>query len=120
MPTVPKMQQKHKNMCRGKKYVKSTCNFGTSGVVLFSGGVPKMHKDLYSSRKAAKKNQDFMGSLIGVSGQQYGKRERGEIPINLDEAMIFSKALETPIQELFPEYFFIEQVPKMHKNEITS
>ncbi|WP_258026114.1 helix-turn-helix domain-containing protein [Staphylococcus aureus] len=52
-----------------------------------------MHKDLYSSRKAAKKNQDFMGSLIGVSGQQYGKRERGEIPINLDEAMIFSKAL---------------------------
>lgn len=74
-----------------------------------------MHKDLYSSRKAAKKNQDFMGSLIGVSGQQYGKRERGEIPINLDEAMIFSKALETPIQELFPEYFFIERVPKMHK-----
>ncbi|HHW9689901.1 TPA: helix-turn-helix transcriptional regulator [Staphylococcus aureus] len=71
-----------------------------------------MHKDLYSSRKAAKKNQDFMGSLIGVSGQQYGKRERGEIPINLDEAMIFSKALETPIQELFPEYFFIERVPK--------
>ncbi|HGZ8161377.1 TPA: helix-turn-helix transcriptional regulator [Staphylococcus aureus] len=74
-----------------------------------------MHKDLYSFRKAAKKNQDFMGSLIGVSGQQYGKRERGEIPINLDEAMIFSKALETPIQELFPEYFFIERVPKMHK-----
>ncbi|KFD30490.1 hypothetical protein [Staphylococcus aureus] len=32
-----------------------------------------MHKDLYSFRKAAKKNQDFMGSLIGVSGQQYGK-----------------------------------------------
>ncbi len=79
-----------------------------------------MHKDLYSFRKAAKKNQDFMGSLIGVSGQQYGKRERGETPINLDEAMIFSKALETPIQELFPEYFFIERVPKMHKNEITS
>ncbi len=87
---------------------------------MFSVGVPKMHKDLYSFRKAAKKNQDFMGSLIGVSGQQYGKRERGEIPINLDEAMIFSKALETPIQELFPEYFFIERVPKMHKNEITS
>ncbi|WP_256625385.1 helix-turn-helix transcriptional regulator [Staphylococcus argenteus] len=120
MPIVPKMQQKHENMCRVKKYVKTTCNFGTSGVVLFSGGVPKMHKDLYSFRKAAKKNQDFMGGLIGVSGQQYGKRERGEIPINLDEAMIFSKALEKPIQELFPEYFFIERVPKMHERKVTS
>ncbi|MCQ1372405.1 helix-turn-helix domain-containing protein [Staphylococcus aureus] len=120
MPTVPKMQQKHKNMCRDKKICKKHLQFWNIRVVLFSGGVPKMHKDLYSFRKAAKKNQDFMGSLIGVSGQQYGKRERGEIPINLDEAMIFSKALETPIQELFPEYFFIERVPKMHKNEITS
>lgn len=85
------------------------------GLVLLSGGVPKMHKDLYSFRKAAKKNQDYMGNLIGVSGQQYGKRERGEIPISLDEAMVFSKALQIPIQELFPEYFFIKQVPKMHK-----
>ncbi|WP_257243253.1 helix-turn-helix domain-containing protein [Staphylococcus xylosus] len=53
--------------------------------------------------------------MIGVSGQQYGKRERGEIPINLDEAMIFSEALKLPIQELFPEYFFVVKVPKMHK-----
>lgn len=79
-----------------------------------------MHKDLYSSRKTAKKNQDYMGNLIGVSGQQYGKRERGEIPISLDEAMIFSKALEIPIQELFPEYFFIKEVPKMHKERQTT
>ncbi|WP_256324362.1 helix-turn-helix transcriptional regulator [Staphylococcus sp. HMSC65H10] len=78
------------------------------GLVLLSGCVPKMHKDLYSSRKTAKKNQDYMGNLIGVSGQQYGKRERGEIPISLDEAMVFSKDLEIPIQELFPEYFFIK------------
>lgn len=48
-------------MCRGKKYVKSTCNFGTSGVVLFSGGVPKMHKDLYSFRKAAKRTKTLWG-----------------------------------------------------------
>ncbi|MBA8773095.1 helix-turn-helix domain-containing protein [Staphylococcus schleiferi subsp. coagulans] len=74
-----------------------------------------MHKDLYSFRKSAKKNQEFMGTLIGVSGQQYGKRERGEIPISLDEAMAFSKELDVPIQELFPEYFFIKHVPKMHK-----
>ncbi|PTJ09063.1 helix-turn-helix transcriptional regulator [Staphylococcus simulans] len=79
-----------------------------------------MHKDLYSSRKTAKKNQDYMGNLIGVSGQQYGKRERGEIPISLDEAMVFSKALEIPIQELFPEYFFIKEVPKMHKERQTT
>lgn len=79
-----------------------------------------MHKDLYSSRKTAKKNQDYMGNLIGVSGQQYGKRERGEIPISLDEAMVFSKALEIPIQELFPEYFFIKEVPKMHKEQQTT
>ncbi|WP_105988580.1 helix-turn-helix transcriptional regulator [Staphylococcus simulans] len=79
-----------------------------------------MHKDLYSSRKTAKKNQDYMGNLIGVSGQQYGKRERGEIPISLDEAMVFSKALEIPIQELFPEYFFIKGVPKMHKERQTT
>lgn len=90
------------------------------GLVLLSGGVPKMHKDLYSSRKTAKKNQDYMGNLIGVSGQQYGKRERGEIPISLDEAMVFSKALEIPIQELFPEYFFIKEVPKMHKEQQTT
>lgn len=48
------------------------------------------------------------------------KRERGEIPISLDEAMIFSKALEIPIQELFPEYFFIKGVPKMHKERQTT
>lgn len=79
-----------------------------------------MHKDLYSYRKTAKKNQDYMGNLIGVSGQQYGKRKRGEIPISLDEAMVFSKALEMPIQELFPEYFFIKEVPKMHKERQTT
>ncbi|WP_323705143.1 helix-turn-helix transcriptional regulator [Mammaliicoccus sciuri] len=79
-----------------------------------------MHKDLYSFRKTAKKTQDFMGGLIGVSGQQYGKRERGEIPISLDEAMEFSKALKMPIQKLFPEYFFISEVPKMHKEKQTT
>ncbi|QHW38090.1 helix-turn-helix transcriptional regulator [Staphylococcus ursi] len=73
-----------------------------------------MHKDLYSFRKKAKKTQNFMGNLIGVSGQQYGKRERGEIAIDLDEALVFSEALNVPIQDLFPEYFFIPDVPKMH------
>lgn len=55
-----------------------------------------------------------MGSLIGVSGQQYGKRERGEIPINLDEAMIFLRHSK----HLYKNYFqniFIERVPKCTK-----
>ena len=55
-----------------------------------------------------------MGSLIGVSGQQYGKRERGEIPINLDEAMIFLRHSK----HLYKNYFqniFIELVPKCTK-----
>lgn len=66
-----------------------------------------MHKDLYSSRKAAKKNQDFMGSLIGVSGQQYGKRERGEIPINLDEAMIFLRLSKHLYKNYFQNIFLL-------------
>ena len=60
MPTVPKMQQNIK-ICVEAKICKSTCNFGTSGVVLFSGGVPKMHKDLYSFRKAAKRTKTLWG-----------------------------------------------------------
>ncbi|WP_017722682.1 helix-turn-helix domain-containing protein [Staphylococcus xylosus] len=55
-----------------------------------------------------------MGELIGVTGQQYGKRERGEMSIDLDEALTFSKNLEVPIHILFPEYFFEQKVPKMH------
>ncbi|MFQ3904494.1 helix-turn-helix transcriptional regulator [Staphylococcus sp. 50Mo3-1] len=73
-----------------------------------------MHKDLYSFRKGAKKTQEYMGELIGVTGQQYGKRERGEMSIDLDEALTFSKNLEVPIHILFPEYFFEQKVPKMH------
>lgn len=84
---------------------------------MLSGCVPKMHKDLYSFRKAVKKNQDYMGNLIGVSGQQYGKRERGEIPISLDEAMVFSKTLQIPIQELFPEYFLLNKFQKCKKKQ---
>lgn len=75
-----------------------------------------MHKELYSFRKEAKKTQTYMGELIGVSGQQYGKRERGILPINLDEAEIFSEDLKITIQMLFPKYFFKSNVPKMHIN----
>ncbi len=117
MPTVPKCNKNIKICVEAKKYVKSTCNFGTSGVVLFSGGVPKMHEDLYSSRKAAKKNQDFMGSLIGVSGQQYGKRERGEIPINLDEAMIFLRLSKHLYKNYFQNIFLLSEFQKCTKTK---
>ena len=102
-------------MCRGKKICKSTCNFGTSGVVLFSGGVPKCTK-IYIALEKRRKEPRLYGSLIGVSGQQYGKRERGEIPINLDEAMIFLRHSK----HLYKNYFqniFIELVPKCTKTK---
>lgn len=59
-----------------------------------------MHKELYSFRKEAKKTQTYMGALIGVSGQQYGKRERGNLPINLNEAEIFSEDLKIQNEDL--------------------
>lgn len=81
------------------------------------GGVPKMHTNLYASRKEAKLTQTDMGKVIGVTAQQYGKRESGQISITLDEAGLFSKKLGKPITDLFPEYFFTYVVPKMHKEQ---
>ncbi|MGL4695233.1 helix-turn-helix transcriptional regulator [Enterococcus larvae] len=76
-----------------------------------------MHLKLYEARKKAKITQEKMGKIIGVSPQQYGKRERAEMSISLEEASKLSKALQQPISALFPEYFFIRSVPKMHKEE---
>lgn len=76
-----------------------------------------MHMSLYSIRKSKEINQDEMARVIGVSTQQYGKRERGLISITLEEAHLFSQKLDTPIEDLFPEYFFNVDVPKMHKNK---
>lgn len=76
-----------------------------------------MHINLYKARKDAELNQTEMGEVIGVTAQQYGKRERAMMAITLDEASKFSKKLDTPISELFPEYFFTVVVPKMHKEE---
>jgi transcriptional regulator with XRE-family HTH domain len=81
------------------------------------GGVPKMHMNLYSARKSRKITQEEMAKVIGVSTQQYGKRERGEISIDLDEAFLMSKKMGVSIPELFPEYFFDVSVPKMHKQK---
>lgn len=76
-----------------------------------------MHMNLYKARKDAELNQAEMGESIGVTAQQYGKRERGAMAITLEEASKFSERLKTPISELFPEYFFKVIVPKMHKKE---
>lgn len=81
------------------------------------GGVPKMHANLYAARKEAKLTQTDMGKVLGVSAQQYGKREAGNISITLEEASLFSKKLGKPITEIFPEYFFTYVVPKMHKEK---
>ncbi|MHC5215239.1 helix-turn-helix transcriptional regulator [Enterococcus sp. LJL128] len=76
-----------------------------------------MHLKLYEARKKAKITQEAMGKTIGVSPQQYGKRERAEMSISLEEASKISEALQQPISVLFPEYFFIQTVPKMHKEK---
>lgn len=74
-----------------------------------------MHMNLYQARKMAKINQTEMGKSIGVSAQQYSKRERGVVSITLEEAAILSEKLNKPMSEVFPEYFFKVDVPKMHK-----
>lgn len=76
-----------------------------------------MHIYLYSARKQAKLNQSQLGEAIGVTAQQYSKRELGEMSITLDEAELLSKKIGKPITELFPEYFFNINVPKMHKKQ---
>ncbi|MGK9308845.1 helix-turn-helix transcriptional regulator [Melissococcus plutonius] len=74
-----------------------------------------MHLNLYKARKEANLTQGELGKIIGVTAQQYGKRERGIMAITLEEASKLSKKLKIPISELFPEYFFINIVPKMHR-----
>lgn len=74
-----------------------------------------MHMNLYEARKKAGFNQAELGKVINVTAQQYGKRERGEMSITLDEASEFAKKLRKPVPDLFPEYFFTVFVPKMHK-----
>lgn len=74
-----------------------------------------MHMHLYEARKKQKITQADMAEVIGVTAQQYGKRERGEISISLEESHLFSQKLGISIDKLFPEYFFNVNVPKMHK-----
>ncbi|PLS36826.1 XRE family transcriptional regulator [Carnobacterium maltaromaticum] len=75
-----------------------------------------MHMKLYEARKKSKLTQNDMGITIGVTAQQYGKRERGEMSITLEEAKMISDKLKKPTSEVFPEYFFTTFVPKMHKH----
>lgn len=76
-----------------------------------------MHMRLYKERKDANLNQSEMGAVIGVTAQQYGKRELGKMSITLDEARMFAEKLNISTSELFPEYFFTVTVPKMHKEQ---
>lgn len=76
-----------------------------------------MHMRLYKERKDANLNQAEMGAVIGVTAQQYGKRELGKMSITLDEARMFAEKLNVSTSELFPEYFFTVTVPKMHEEQ---
>lgn len=115
-----KLKNNRKNIIRTaktKKYAKTICILGTEVIYCFRGGVPKMHMNLYETRKKAQLTQTDMGKVIGVTAQQYGKRERGLMSITLEEAKEFSNKLNRPTSELFPEYFFTVIVPKMHNKK---
>ncbi len=77
-----------------------------------------MHMKLYELRKAKKMTQKELAKVIGKTTQQYGKRERGEVPITLDEASQIAKCLGYAVYEVFPEYFFTPIVPKMHNDDL--
>lgn len=77
-----------------------------------------MHKDLYSFRKDNGITQKQAADILGLSTTSYSKKERGKVSFTLDEASTLSKGLKTDMFKLFPEYFFVSTVPKMHKNKI--
>ncbi|QEA54203.1 helix-turn-helix transcriptional regulator [Loigolactobacillus coryniformis] len=74
-----------------------------------------MHKNLREARKTRNKTQYDVAGVIGLSPKQYGMKERGQVSFDLDEAEKVALYLDTPIDVLFPEYFFSSKVPKMHK-----
>lgn len=78
-----------------------------------------MHMNLYKLRKEAGLTQTDLGKVIGVTPQQFGKRERGEMSISLEEAKSISEEIGLSITEVFPEYFFTITVPKMHEEHKT-
>jgi transcriptional regulator with XRE-family HTH domain len=77
-----------------------------------------MHRDLWAIRKSKGKTQSDVAAFLGISERQYGAKERGKASLTLDEAQLVAKFLETPIDKLFPEYFFSRHVPKMHKVQL--
>lgn len=79
-----------------------------------------MHKTLYALRKEQRKTQNEMAKNLKISTKQYGKKERGEASFTLEEAETISRFLNTPTNEVFPEYFFTAIVPKMHKKKEVS
>ena len=53
-----------------------------------------MYKILREKRKAKKYNASKMGEVINKTGTTYLKKERGEIPITVEEAKILCKFLK--------------------------
>lgn len=74
-----------------------------------------MHKDLWSARRRHGKTQEDVAKCLGISSKQYGEKERGKASFTLEEAEKISIFMNTPITEIFPEYFFTQDVPKMHE-----
>ncbi len=71
---------------------------------------------LLKAREDRKLNQVEMAELLGVSQPVYSRLERNEGVVNLEQVVSFSKTLEIPVQEFFPETLNISSNNTLNQN----
>ncbi|MCX6187239.1 MAG: helix-turn-helix transcriptional regulator [Bacteroidetes bacterium] len=62
--------------------------------------------------------QEQMAELLGLSVSAYGRLERNETSLELDELSRYSKVLDVPIHEFLPETFQINNTPNYSQGGI--
>ena len=60
-----------------------------------------MQIKLYDARKRAKLSQQEVADILGISRNSYGKKERGNVPFNLEEMFALSDLLNVSLDDLF-------------------
>ncbi|MCW0993111.1 helix-turn-helix transcriptional regulator [Streptococcus anginosus] len=60
-----------------------------------------MQIKLYELRKNAGLNQVDLAKKLGISANQYGKKERGQQEFTQDEMFLLSNFFEKPIGDIF-------------------
>ena len=60
-----------------------------------------MQIKLYDARKQAKLSQQDVADILGISRISYGRKERGDVPFNLEEMFALSGLLNTSLDDLF-------------------